>query len=232
MAHIKGCHLVGSVPLPDAAAVFRQCSNGMPNRLLRIPDGETNQRINFTMWQMGVLARSPSLLNVFVNNAPVEAKTFSPQEIDQGIEKLQEGGPLETGYDQAAIESYAIFKELRDEGVLPQGTKFQVCIPTAANILAPFVQPMFQARVEPIYEEALFRAMRKIQDNIPHNDLAIQIDLAVDTAYWEGVDIYKPWFGGNVKEYTVEYILKMISQVDQDVDVGCTIATVGHVFPS
>jgi hypothetical protein len=63
--------------------------------------------------------------------------------------------------------------------------------------------------------------MRNIQNNIPAEDLAIQLDLALDTAFWEG-QYLTPWFAGehDVKEYTVEYILRMIEHVDQDVDLG------------
>ncbi|WPG98751.1 Hypothetical protein R9X50_00154500 [Acrodontium crateriforme] len=220
MPHIHGCHLVGSVPLPDSEAVFRQCSQGMPNRLKRIPDGETGARHWFTFWQANVFSRSPELLTNFVLNSPLEARHFTAEELDQGMAKLTADGPLQTGYDDVAIENYAVFKKLRQEGVLPTTTKFQVCIPTAANVITPFVQFEFQSRVEPVYEEALHKAMRKIQDHIPHEDLSIQIDLAVDTAFWEGVDMYKPWFGDDVKTYILNYILKMIDQVDQDVDLG------------
>ena len=40
MAPVLGCHLVGSVPLPDAETVFRECLAALPGRLKRIPDGE------------------------------------------------------------------------------------------------------------------------------------------------------------------------------------------------
>jgi hypothetical protein len=122
------------------------------------------------------------------------------------------------------LESYDVFKKLKAEGVISDGTRFQVTLPTPPNVLAPFVQWMFQPRVEPIYAGALYRALRNIQNQIPHADLAIQIDLAVDTAYWEGAEIYKPWFGDGdkdtIKDYIVDYIVRMIGQVDQDVEVG------------
>nr|POF26257.1 hypothetical protein CFP56_22406 [Quercus suber] len=220
MATITGCHLVGSVPLPDSAAVFRQCLAGLPARLRRIPDGETGARYNFTLWQAGVFAKSPALLTEFKNNAIISSREFTPAELDDAIETLTLDGPLETGYDTAALESYAVFKRLRDEGVVPAGTRFLVCIPTAANVLSPFVQFAAQARVEPIYEHALYRAIKNIQASIPHEDLSFQIDLAVDTAFWEEVEMYKPWFGGDVKSYVVDYVLRMIEQIDPDVELG------------
>lgn len=64
--------------------------------------------------------------------------------------------------------------------------------------------------------------MREIQDKIPAEELSVQIDLAVDTAFWEGA-YDKPWFDGDVRERTLRYILRMIEQVDEG---GCIIAMV------
>ncbi|KAI5357520.1 Putative UROD/MetE-like superfamily protein [Septoria linicola] len=230
MARALGCHLVGSVPLPDTEAVFRQCLAALPGRLKRIPDGETGVRHYFTLFQAEVFNAYPAMKTRFEYNAPIQTDTFTPEQVDEGVEAIQKAG-LETGYDKAAIDSYAVFSRLRDEGVIPHGVRMQVCVPTVANVLFPFVQKAFQVRIEPICEEALFRAIRNIQDAIPHADLAIQIDIAGDTAFWEalnpdtvkensGLEWYKPWWEGDVKSYMVDYIVRMISQVDEDVELG------------
>ena len=219
MATITGCHLVGSVPLPDTEEVFKQCTKGMPGRLKRIPDGETGNRHYFTYFQAFIFQAVPQMMPKFTDNAEMVHREFSEQEVDDGVEQLKKAG-LETGYDTAALESYATFKKSKDEGTMPQDIKFQVCLPTPANVIGPFVERAFQAEVYPIYEEALYRAMRNIQDKIPHEHLAIQIDLAVDTAFWEGVYL-KPWFDqANKKEFILDYITRMLGQIDQDVDVG------------
>ncbi|PPJ53284.1 hypothetical protein CBER1_11955 [Cercospora berteroae] len=234
MAQIHGCHLVGSVPLPDTEAVFRQCLAALPGRLKRIPDGETGVRHMFTTWQAEVFNAYPPMKTRWVNdgvvNGPIQSDEFTPEQIDEGIKAL-ESTTLESGYDKAAIESYAVFKKLRDEGVIPKGVRLQVCIPTPANTIFPFVQKAFQARIEPIYEAALLRAMRNLQDAIPHEDLAIQIDIAGDTAFWEatnpntvaknnGLEWFKHWWEGDVKTYQTNYIVRLISAVDEDVEVG------------
>lgn len=167
MAKTKGCHLVGSVCLPDAESVFRQCSAGMPNRLKRIPDGETATRSQFTLWQMSFFQAVPEMLLQFVNNTELVNRSFSPEEVDAGIDKLEKAGPR-TGYEDVAVESYKLFKRLRDEdGVIRRGTKFQVSLPSHANVLI-LVQKDFQKAVEPIYENSLFESMREIQRSIPH----------------------------------------------------------------
>lgn len=230
MAIAKGCHLVGSVPLPDAEAVFRQCMACFPGGLKRIPDGETGQRQQFTTFQAQVFGAYPPMLTEFIHNAPINTREFTPEQIDEGIEALKKAG-IKTGYDDAALESYATFRKLRDQGVIPKGVRFQVCLPTVANVILPFVQRAFQERVERIYEEALFNALRRIQDEIPHQDLAIQIDTAADTAFWEatnsetvkensGLAWFQPWWQGDVKQYYTEYLQRFIAQVDQDVELG------------
>src|SRR5918992_3092299 len=51
-----GVHLVGSVPLANAEAVFRTVSGGLGHRLRRIPDGETGPRADWIVWQYPVLS--------------------------------------------------------------------------------------------------------------------------------------------------------------------------------
>ncbi|KAK5681279.1 hypothetical protein LTS10_007041 [Elasticomyces elasticus] len=223
MARVSGVHMVGSVPLPDTETVLRQCTIGQPNRLKRITDGETGFRNLFTTWQMMMFQVSPDLCTKFVHNAPVESGEFTDEQIEAGIQKLNAAGPLETGYDTVAIDSYSTFKKLKEEGTLSPEVRFQVSLATPPNVLTPFVQFPFQAKVEPLYQDALYRSMRKLQDSIPHKELAIQIDMAVDTAFAEGF-LFKPWFGGGdiekVKEYIVDYTVRMIGQVHEDVEVG------------
>jgi hypothetical protein len=224
MAQVRGCHMVGSVPLPDTETVLRQCLAAQPDRLKRIPDGETGFRNLFTFWQAAVFQASPDLLVKFELNRPVPSGTFTEEQVQAGIEKLKQAGPLETGYDKFAVQSYGTFKKLKEDGVIPKATRFQVSIAGAANTLVPFVQTPFISQVEPLYLDALFRNIGTIQDSIPHKELAIQFDLAVETALWEGFAWFQPWFGdGNpdkVKEYIVDDIVRMISKVEQDVEVG------------
>jgi hypothetical protein len=113
--------------------------------------------------------------------------------------------------------SSRIFERLKDEGVIPKNVKFQVSLPTGVNVVI-FLHHQYRDVGFKVYEAALFRAMRRLQDLIPHDDLSIQIDLAVDTAFWEGA-YEKPWFD-NPREETLNIIIRMISQIDDDVELG------------
>jgi hypothetical protein len=211
-----GCHLVGSILLPDTETVFRECTARLPGRLKRIPDGETGNRSYFTAWQFAVFSSLPQCLAPFVMNKAVEAEDIDPAEIEGNIAKLRRLS-IETGYDDVAISSYATFKRLKNEGIIPKTTRFQVCLPTGANVVIALHHPYREAGFE-VYEAGLFRAVRRLQDAIPAEELSTQIDLAVDTAFWEGA-YEKPWFD-DVREETLRYILRMILQVDQGVELG------------
>lgn len=216
----QGCLLLGSVPLSDNETVFRTCMETMPGRLKRIPDGETGNRTMFTYWQAAVFQSAPETLVKFTLNGVAPSKDFTPSEISAGIAKLQAAG-LETGYDTVAIESYAVFKKLQNEGVISPGIRFQVCIPSVANVVTPFIERAFQPAVYPLYEAALVRAITNIQAHIPHSDLAIQLDLSIDNAFWDG-QYMTPWFADShdVKDFVVQYILRMIAPIADDVELG------------
>ena len=51
-------HLVGSVPLPDARAVFTTVSAALGPHLKSIPDGETGERLDWITWLEPVFAQA------------------------------------------------------------------------------------------------------------------------------------------------------------------------------
>lgn len=71
--------------------------------------------------------------------------------------------------------------------------------------------------VEPVDEKAVFKSPQRIQDLISYEDLAIQIDLGMDMAYWEN-EVFQLRFAD--RGHVVEYIVRMISQIDRDVHLG------------
>ena len=225
MPQIKGCHLIGSTALPDAETTFRECTTHLPNRLKRLPDGEPGIRTNFTVFQIGFFSAVPEMMTEFKNNMPIPARDYTPEQVAAGIEKLKQANPS-TGYGEAALESYATFARLKAEGVIPRETRFQVCLPTVASVVQIFVQRDFQVAAAPVYEAALLGALKRMQEGIPHEELAVQFDLAGDTALWEDVEMYRPWFFSGEgelkerKEYLVELVVRMIGAVEEGVEVG------------
>lgn len=208
----RGVHVVGSVPLPSTEQVFREACKTLPGPLHRLPDGETGKRQNFTSFQTDVFAKCPSVLRA------LDGQNRSTEGVQSGTGDIQ---LLPTGYDDCALASYATFCQLRKEGVIPPGTRFQVSLPTPINVIGPFVDPSHQAAVEPVYEKALLSALRRIQDEIPAKDLSIQWDVAVEFAMLENVQffLFTPWFSP-VKEGIMERIVRVSAAVDKDVELG------------
>jgi hypothetical protein len=66
MAQTRNVHLVGSVPLDDADAVFTALGRRLGTRCRRYPDGETGERSNWTQWQAHVFKDHPALTSVMM----------------------------------------------------------------------------------------------------------------------------------------------------------------------
>ena len=73
---------------------------------------------------------------------------------------------------------YAEFKRLKDAGKIPVGTKFQVDLVPAHSVIWLFLVEPLHAAIDPIYNAALKREIDKIAAATPHDELAIQFDVA------------------------------------------------------
>lgn len=213
-----GALLVGSVPLDESAEVFRAAGAALRDRLRRVPDGEPAERANWIVFQAGVFDRHPD-----IELAPRPDDGYGAvlpvYRLRGGVDPANvDLTPL--GYADAAVRSYEVFRTLRDAGVLAAETRFQVSLPTPAAVVASFVEPAQQARLEPVYTAALLTELRHIQDTIPAADLAIQWDLAIEPAMWEGVGgIFTPWFAP-IREGSLDRVATMLAAVDDDVELG------------
>jgi hypothetical protein len=211
-----GFHLVGSVPLLSTDEVFHYISRAAVDHVLRIPDGETGTRWNFVMWQQNMLPER-TRLSIFTPEMGAQlAGTVPEDEIRRMGAEMQN---FETRYDEAAIESYKIFRKLKDEGIIPQRVRFQVSLPTPLNVMVS-LKPPYRSAVEPLYEAALLRSLARIQAQVPEAELAIQWDLALDMGMIEGLPWLKPWFDGPVLDGVVERVVRLANRVAIGVDVG------------
>ncbi len=221
---IQGAHLVGSVNLPDAESVFRSASTHLGDRLRRIPDGEVGERFYWIQFQtkrfdtMAGLSRVP--VEPFYIRGVFDGRPFV---IDEGVSAGDLVFP-DLGYADAALESYATFSRLRDAGVIASGTRFQVSLPTPAAITGAFVVAADRAAFEPAYERALFGELERILAKIPHTELAIQWDTAVEFALLESANIRSthaiaPWFD-DVLAGVIERAARQAAVVPADVQVG------------
>ena len=188
--------LVGSLPFDAAEDAFRAAATVLGDQVACLPDGEVGPR---TSW-VGMLA-----ILVFTGHPDVE-ETLSPP--PQGLEQPDRDGeqpPAEDlegfwnfrvrpgrdlrfddlRYGNFAIDSYGTFTRLRDEGAIPTGVRFQVCLPAPHSAIMGFFEDADQwPQLHAAYLDGIRRELAKMLEAIPPGDLAIQWDLA-----WEFVDM-------------------------------------------
>ena len=179
-----GVHLVGSVPLDSTEQVFRTASSMLGERLRRLPDGETGVRTNWIGWQAAVFQAHPDF--EIVPPASLEYAALPRF-------RLRSGATADTlrfanlGYADAARESYALFARLKQEGVIPASYRFQVSLPTPLAPVIGFVDLADQLAVLQPYTARMLDELNTIAATVPHDQLAIQWDVAVEFGMLEGV---------------------------------------------
>ncbi|WP_063052966.1 hypothetical protein [Nocardia arthritidis] len=217
MGEGRGVHLCGSVPLTDARTVFSEAARRIGPHLKRIPDGETGIRDNWVVWQLPKMQAHPDLETV-----PPPSPEYGPSERVQpkpGVNAASiDFGPL--GYAEAALESWQVFRQLREEGTIPTGIRFQVSLPTPIAVIGAFVAGP-QGELERRYEARLLEELAAIVAAIPAEDLAVQWDAAVEFAIFEG--IFPSWFGSDYPTQLDEVgqrLVRLGAAVPEAVELG------------
>ncbi len=171
-------YLVGSVPMTSATEVFETVSAALGTRLKRLPDGETGERGDWISWLEPIFSEHPLFRK--------SGEFFRVHATGTGRERyaLKAGVDVRDVrfdnlfYADIAAQSYAAFKRLKDAGKIPAGTKFQVDLVPAHSVIWLFLVDPLHAAIDPIYNDALKREIDKIASAIPHDELAIQFDVA------------------------------------------------------
>jgi len=209
-----GAHLVGSVPLASAEAVFRLVGGELGTRVRRIPDGETGPRADWIVWQYPVLSSRPQF--EVAPPTPSSYRALPRLRLRPG----EDATALEfdsLGYADAAVASYHAFAVLKRDGVIGRGCRFQVSLPTPLAPVSAFVADEDQAAVEPAYERAMRRELARIAAEIPHDQLAVQWDTNLELGMLEG-DVPAPF--PDVRAGVLERLLRIGRLVPADVDLG------------
>jgi methionine synthase II (cobalamin-independent) len=172
-------HLVGSVPLRDARTVFSTVSAALGPYVKSIPDGETGERQDWITWLEPIFASHPA----FEPSGETFQLHGALQRKDRRY-RLKAGASIKDVrfdtifYADHAIKSYAEFAALKRQGIIPSHVKFQVDLVPAHSIIWLYVQEDLQPAVDPLFNDAVLREIDKIAAAIPHDQLAIQFDIA------------------------------------------------------
>jgi hypothetical protein len=175
MRHV---HLVGSVPLRDAREVFATVSTALGPRLKRIPDGETGKRSDWITWLEPAFSNNPALEKsdeLFRVHATGTARIRYRLKPGESVNDVRFDDLF---YADIAKASYAEFATLKMQGVIPKRVRFQIDLVPAHSVIWLFLQDDLHQPLDPVYNEALKREIDKIAAALPHDQIAIQFDVA------------------------------------------------------
>jgi hypothetical protein len=182
--------LVGSVPLATTEEVFRLLAGKLGTLAKRLPDGETGKRSYWITSQAYLLSRHPQFEPAGHNWDPDSGdvpESGAPKYRLRADVAASDVVMPPLGYVEAARESFALFSRLKDEGVIPRATRFQVSLPTPLAFIAGLVEPASQAAVAPAFETRVAQELQQILHDIPHDELAVQWDACLEIFILEGL---------------------------------------------
>jgi hypothetical protein len=178
--------LVGSVPLSSSEEVFREVSARIGGSINRVPDGETGRRAAWTAWQGDVVERTKGVVRT--GERDLHGIAYPTYGLLPGI-PARDIRFENLGYASAALASYKVFTALRAKGFNRQA-RFQVSLPTPLAVVQAFFwgSPALP-EICRSYETALLDEVGQILRSIPHDDLSLQWDIAVEFhRIWEKPD--------------------------------------------
>jgi hypothetical protein len=213
-------HFNGGVNLPDTETVLRTLVERVPHGVRRLPDGEPGERAGWIGYQVPRLLATPGLEQV--------APGTGDDPYDNSAVRLPAGTDAERiewpdlGYAAEYARSYATFRRLREEGVVPAGVRFQVEYPTPVAVGA-LVHPDGRDRFVRSYGRALTADLDRLLSQIPHGDLAVQWDAAVETVLVDQQPDTLPELAGR--------LAALLDHVPDDVPAGLHLCygDAGHV---
>ncbi len=205
-------YFVGTIGLDTSRDVFDEVGRCLGGHIRQVPDGEVAGRRQWVTYQLPVL-RSYGFLK------PVPPNRFVPLELSDDFRTL-EIRFSELGYAREARTSYVDFVEARNRGVIKQGVRLQVGMPTPFAVLRAFLTPSAAAAVEEAYTEAMLRELKEITSRIPHEDLAFQWDIAPEMIEWDAGGNAGGLLGENGCEGILTRICRLSEAVPETVRHG------------
>lgn len=218
---VRNVYLVGSVPMADAATVFETVSGACGPLLLTLPDGETGERLDWITWLEPIFRDNPSFeLSPETFQLHGRAAKHRRYQLKPGI-SIADVRFDNLFYADIATRSYETFAALKRAGKIPAQVKFQIDLVPAHSVIWLFVQEGLQRAIDPIYNDAVLREIDKIAAAIPHDEIAIQFDIA--SAVFARLERDEPTPYGNTKEEMQatfsSIVARLANHVPADIDL-------------
>ena len=187
--------------------------------MFALPDGETGLRVLWAAYEAAcLLVPNPGLEVIQDNlrNSPRSVRETAILKVREGVTELRfDSWPR----IDDAIESYEVFRSLREQGVIPADVRFQVSLPFGTSSLSVFKKDW--AHDFPIalraYEDLFAREIKRLTAAIPAGDLAIQWDVC-----WEVLDIegVLSWTDGDGWERFAGQVRRVTRLIPEETLVG------------
>ena len=201
-----GVHLVGSVPMNNATEVFEAVSAAVGPALRYLPDGETGPRLDWLPWISPMFSKHPDfVLSGESFQVHAGATAFKRYTLKPGVDPKSIRFTGNLPHYGFAIDSWKDFQRLKKAGKIPSHVRYQVDIASIPSVLAAhLVEPLHDV-LEPAVEEAIIGQIKKICADIPHDQLAIQYDVA--SSIFFHLETGKPTrFGSNAAEMMKTFV--------------------------
>ena len=166
--------LVGSLPFETAEEAMRAAAEHLGDHLPAFGDGEVGLR---KLWigflPMTIYSKHPQLevLRAPEGGAPKPPTDGKPEVYEAaflfGIKPGEELRFETTSYGPIAVESYGVFERLRDEGVVPEGVRFQVTFPGTGSAISYFFREEDWPAAHAAYHDAIRRDIELICEHVP-----------------------------------------------------------------
>ena len=197
--------LVGSIPLDTPEEVFREFGKPLGAALKTMPDGEVGPRKHWiSRIHYQVLSGHPELETVQRPAPENGVERLHPRnaadawwfKVKDGVERVRFGDVgWRVGYARDAINSYFVFKTMREHGTLPKHLRFQVSLASVNSALPPRIFPNKAdvAKTRPSFTDAVAAEVDTIIKHVSNNDLAIQWDCSteVQDVYGGGARLFR-----------------------------------------
>jgi hypothetical protein len=213
--------LLGSLPADSTEAAFRAGAELFGDLVFALPDGETGPRAAWVGYEREQLCRPhPDVVVVQETESPTgiprhayETPIFAVRE---GVSELHwDSWPR----IDDAIASYREFTDLREQGVIPAGLRFQVGLPFPSSALNAFKADyaVNYPIAERGFEDLVARELQRLTTEIAPEDLAIQWDMAYEPQDIEGVIA---WTEGDAWERFAGPAKRLTPLIPEDTLVG------------
>lgn len=213
--------LIGSLPADSTESALRAGGRWFGDLVAALPDGETGARAPWVGFEREHLVRPhPDVETVRTTDSP----TGIPRHVHETPTFRLRPGVTGLRWDSwpridAAIDSYQLFRTLREEGAIPGHLRFQVGLPFPASALNGFKEDFENDYpiAEAAYEDLVARELTRLTAAIPPGDLALQWDMAYETQDLEGV---LPWTTGGAWDRFAGPVRRLTRLVPEETVVG------------